>query len=105
MNQGILKICFPFLQAFVVWANTELQNFVTRFSRQVFHRNIGLTAVGVCVGIASENCEKVNSNVVNSASLWVIPHHFRTISLYSSKSNNYNICFIFRYIVPIGAIF
>ncbi|XP_020907307.2 exocyst complex component 8 [Exaiptasia diaphana] len=49
-----------FCSAFVVWANAELQNFVVRFARQVFHRNIGLTAVGVCVGIASENCEKLN---------------------------------------------
>ena len=48
-----------FATAFVMWANSELQNFVVRFSRQVFHRNIGLSAVGVCVGIASENCEKV----------------------------------------------
>ncbi|XP_031574721.1 exocyst complex component 8-like [Actinia tenebrosa] len=49
-----------FCSAFVMWANAELQNFVVRFSRQVFHRNIGLGAMGVCVGIASENCEKLN---------------------------------------------
>ncbi|EDO47810.1 predicted protein [Nematostella vectensis] len=49
-----------FCSAFVVWANTELQNFVSRFTRQVFHRNIGLAAIGVCVGIATENCDKLN---------------------------------------------
>lgn len=47
------------LTAFVVWANTELQHFVSRFSCQVFRREMGVAAIGVCVSMAKQQCEKV----------------------------------------------
>lgn len=47
------------LTAFVVWANTELQHFVSRFSCQVFRREMGVSAIGVCVSMAKQQCEKV----------------------------------------------
>ena len=54
---------FPvvFQTAFVVWANTELQHFVSRFSCQVFRREMGVAAIGVCVSMAKQQCEKVTA--------------------------------------------
>ena len=49
-----------FQTAFVVWANSELQHFVSRFSCQVFRREMGVAAIGVCVSMAKQQCEKVN---------------------------------------------
>lgn len=48
-----------FQTAFVVWANSELQQFVSRFSCQVFRREMGVSAIGVCVSMAKQQCEKV----------------------------------------------
>ncbi|XP_078372315.1 exocyst complex component 8-like [Oculina patagonica] len=48
-----------FSSAFVVWANTELQHFVSRFSCQVFRREMGVAAIGVCVSMARQQCEKL----------------------------------------------
>ena len=50
---------FFFQTAFVVWANSELKHFVTRFSCQVFRGEMSLAAVGVCVSMAKQQCEKV----------------------------------------------
>ncbi|XP_020606527.1 exocyst complex component 8-like isoform X2 [Orbicella faveolata] len=49
-----------FSSAFVVWANTELQHFVSRFSCQVFRREMGVAAIGVCVSMAKQQCEKLH---------------------------------------------
>ncbi|XP_073246335.1 exocyst complex component 8-like [Porites lutea] len=49
-----------FSSAFVVWANSELQQFVSRFSCQVFHREMDVAAIGVCVSMAKEQCEKLH---------------------------------------------
>ncbi|XP_022793025.1 exocyst complex component 8-like [Stylophora pistillata] len=48
-----------FSSAFVVWANSELKHFVSRFSNQVFRREMGLAATGVCVSMARHQCEKL----------------------------------------------
>ena len=48
-----------FQTAFVVWANSELQQFVSRFSCQVFRREMDVAAIGVCVSMAKQQCEKV----------------------------------------------
>ena len=53
------------LAAFVVWANTELQHFVSRFSCQVFRREMGVAAIGVCVSMAKQQCEKVTEIIYN----------------------------------------
>lgn len=45
--------------AFIVWANDELEYFVSKFSRQVFHCDITLAAIGICVGIATRHSNKV----------------------------------------------
>ncbi|XP_068699488.1 exocyst complex component 8-like isoform X2 [Montipora foliosa] len=49
-----------FSSAFVVWANSELKHFVTRFSCQVFRGEMSLAAVGVCVSMAKQQCEKLH---------------------------------------------
>lgn len=51
--------------AFVVWANSELKHFVTRFSCQVFRGEMGLAAIGVCLSMAKQQCEKVNNRINN----------------------------------------
>ena len=63
----VSKQCFGvvLLPAFVVWANTELQQFVSRFSRQVFRREMGVAAIGVCVSMAKQQCEKVTDIIQN----------------------------------------
>ena len=53
------------LPAFVVWANTELQHFVSRFSCQVFSREMSVAAIGVCVSMAKQQCEKVTDIIQN----------------------------------------
>ncbi|XP_074626269.1 exocyst complex component 8-like [Acropora palmata] len=49
-----------FSSAFVVWANSELKHFVTRFSCQVFRGEMGLAAIGVCLSMAKQQCEKLH---------------------------------------------
>ena len=48
-----------------MWANTELQHFVSRFSCQVFRREMGVAAIGVCVSMAKQQCEKVTEIIQN----------------------------------------
>ncbi|XP_015779421.1 PREDICTED: uncharacterized protein LOC107357295 [Acropora digitifera] len=48
------------LVSFVVWANSELKHFVTRFSCQVFRGEMGLAAIGVCLSMAKQQCEKLH---------------------------------------------
>ena len=66
------------LPAFVVWANTELQHFVSRFSRQVFSREMGVAAIGVCVSMAKQQCEKV-TDIIQNVPFTILEH---TISLH-----------------------
>lgn len=54
--------CKGFKSAFIVWANDELEYFVSKFSRQVFHCDITLAAIGVCVRIATRHCNKLQEN-------------------------------------------
>ncbi|XP_028394084.1 exocyst complex component 8-like [Dendronephthya gigantea] len=54
--------CKGFKSAFIVWANDELEYFVSKLSRQVFHCDITLSAIGICVGIATRHCNKLQEN-------------------------------------------
>ena len=55
-----ITVCY-FIIAFIVWANDELEYFVSKFARQVFHCDITLAAIGICVGIATRHCNKVRA--------------------------------------------
>lgn len=54
--------CKGFKSAFIVWANDELEYFVSKFSRQVFHCDITLNAIGICIGIATRHCDKLQES-------------------------------------------
>lgn len=54
--------CKGFKSAFIVWTNDELEYFVSKFSRQVFHCDITLSAIGICIGIATRHCNKLQEN-------------------------------------------
>jgi hypothetical protein len=69
-----LTILYHFIIAFIVWSNDEVEYFVSKLSRQVFHCDITLTAIGICVGIATRHCNKV--------CLWII-----IVSVKSSQSS------------------
>lgn len=65
----LLILVFLSRPAFVVWAKSELKHFVSRFSNQVFRREMGLAATGVCVSMARHQCEKVNLTVFSRLTL------------------------------------
>ena len=70
------------LPAFVVWANTELQHFVSRFSCQVFSREMGVAAIGVCVSMAKQQCEKVNRDRYHSKCTFCCSRAYDKLVLY-----------------------
>ena len=66
INKSYISIVFiDNYLAFIVWANDELEYFVSKFSRQVFHCDITLNAIGICIGIATRHCDKVGRRYHN----------------------------------------
>lgn len=51
---------------------------MSRFSCQVFHREMDVAAIGVCVSMAKEQCEKVAED-----SLYML--HYRVIIIRAAK--------------------